>query len=91
MEKQLEWAHKLCGVESLEISSGGQTVLARLMESQIGHQPAGFLAVQEEGLEKGQWLLLTPMLDTSASPSMRLVPFKLPLWFWSSETVSLGR
>ena len=40
MEKQLGWAHKLGGVESLRISKAGQTVLARLMESQIWHQLA---------------------------------------------------
>ena len=39
--KQLGWAHKLGGIESLEISRAGQTVLARLMESQIWYQPAG--------------------------------------------------
>ena len=40
MEKQLGWAHKLGGVESLGSSNVGQTVLARLMESQIWHQLA---------------------------------------------------
>ena len=39
MEKQLEWAHKLGGLEPLGISKVSQTVLARLMESQIWHQP----------------------------------------------------
>ena len=34
-EKQLGWACKLGGAESLGISKVGQTVLARLMESQI--------------------------------------------------------
>ena len=38
MEKQLGWACKLGGVESLGISKAGQTVLARLMESQIWYQ-----------------------------------------------------
>ena len=33
MEKQLGWAHKLGGIESLGISKVGQTMLARLMES----------------------------------------------------------
>ena len=41
MEKQLEWAHKLGGLEPLGISKVSQTVLARLMESQIWHQPTG--------------------------------------------------
>ena len=40
MEKQLRWACKLGGAESLGISKVGQTVLARLMESQIWHQLA---------------------------------------------------
>ena len=35
MEKQLGWAHKLGGMESLGISRVGQTVLARLMECEI--------------------------------------------------------
>ena len=38
MEKQLGWAHKLGGTESLGISNAGQTLLARLMESQIWYQ-----------------------------------------------------
>ena len=41
MEKQLGWARKLGGVESLGIFKAGQTVLAGLMESQIWHQLAG--------------------------------------------------
>ena len=43
MEKQLGWTNKLGGKESLGISKVGQTVLARLMESQIWHQLAGFV------------------------------------------------
>ena len=39
MEKQLGRAHNLGGVESLGISKVGQIVLAKLMESQIWHQP----------------------------------------------------
>ena len=58
MEKQLGWAHKLGGAESLEISKVSQTVLAKLMESQIWHQPAGSVALLGEGSEKGQWPLL---------------------------------
>ena len=38
MEKQLRWAQKWVGVESVGIFTVGQTVLARLMESQIWHQ-----------------------------------------------------
>ena len=41
MEKQLGWACKLSGAESLGISKVGQMVLARLMESQMWHQLAG--------------------------------------------------
>ena len=41
LEKQLGWAHKLCGAETLWVSKAGQTVLARLKESQIWHQLAG--------------------------------------------------
>ena len=50
MEKQLGWALKLCGMESLGISKVGQTVLTRLMESQIWHQPAGSV---QGGFRKG--------------------------------------
>ena len=35
MEEQLRWAGKLGGTESLGISKVGQTVVARLMESQV--------------------------------------------------------
>ena len=41
MEKQLGWIHKLSGAESLGISKAGQTVLAKLVQSQIWHQIAG--------------------------------------------------
>ena len=41
MEKQRGWTHNLGGAESLGISKASQTVLARLMESQIWYQPAG--------------------------------------------------
>ena len=40
MEKQLGWACKLGGAESLGISMVGQTVLSRLMESQVWYQLA---------------------------------------------------
>ena len=42
-EKQLGWASKLGGVESLGISNAGKTVLARLTESQIWHQFASYV------------------------------------------------
>ena len=38
MEKQLGLGHKFGGVEPVGIAKAGQTVLARLMESQIWHQ-----------------------------------------------------
>ena len=41
MENQLGWACKLGGAESLGIRKVGQTVLARLTESQRWHQFAG--------------------------------------------------
>ena len=74
MEKQHGWAGKLGGAVSQGISRAGQTVLARLMESQIWHQLS---APWGEGLEKGQWPLLALMPATSVLPCMSLVPFKL--------------
>ena len=41
MEKPLGRAFKLGGAEPLGISKVGQTVLVRLMEPQIQHQPTG--------------------------------------------------
>ena len=74
--------------ESLGISKVGQTVLARLMESQIWYQLAASVG---EGLEKGQWPLLAWMPDTSVLPFMTLVLFKLLPQCWSSKEVSLSR
>ena len=48
--KELGWAFKLGGAESLGISNMGQTVLAKLMESQIWYQLASSLGV---GFRKG--------------------------------------
>ena len=45
MEKQVGWACKLSGTETPGISKVGQTVLARLMESQIWYQPVGSVRV----------------------------------------------
>ena len=53
MEKQLGWVYKLCGTVSRNIQ-GRSNILARLVESQIWHQPAGPVALQREGSEKGQ-------------------------------------
>ena len=44
-EKQLKWAWKFGGTESLEISRAEETVLTRLMESQVWHQPFGPVAL----------------------------------------------
>ena len=77
--------------------------LARLMESQTWHQPAGSVALSGEYSEKGQWPVtaflserklssnsrLIP--DTLVSPCMPLVPFKLLPLCWSSEGVSLSK
>ena len=59
MEKQLGWACKLGGVESLENSMSGQTVLAMLMESQILHNlpPLGLF---EGGTQKRDNSLCLP-------------------------------
>ena len=39
MEKQQRWIHKVGGAESLWISKVGHTVLTKLMEFHIWHQP----------------------------------------------------
>ena len=71
---------------SLEIFRAGQTVLAKLMESQIWYQPAGSVAVGGGSPKKGDNGLclgescapaLALMPDTSGLPCMFLVPFKL--------------
>ena len=62
-----------CGRDSGNLKAS-QTVLARLMESQIWHQLASSVG---GGLEKGQWPLLALMPDTSIPSFMPLVPFKL--------------
>ena len=50
MEKQLGWAYKSGGMESLGISKVCQTMLAWLMESQIWHQ---FTSSVGGGFRKG--------------------------------------
>ena len=64
MEKQLRWAHKLGGVESLGISKAGQTMLAKLMETQIWHQLASSVGA---GFRKGT--VASAYLDASLSSS----------------------
>ena len=92
------------GTESQGISRTGQTVLARLMESQIWHPPDGSVALWGKGLrivtmasahlsvwEKAVPPALALMPDTSVSPYMPLVPFKLLPRCWNSEGVSLNK
>ena len=87
-EKLLGWAHKLGGAESLGISKVGQTVLARLMESQIWHQLAGSVGGR---FRKGTMASARLYPDNSVSPSVPLLPFKLTLQCWSLGGVSLRR
>ena len=86
-EKQLGWACKLGGAESLEISKACLTVLG-CGSLRCGTSLPGLWG---KGLGKGQCPLLTLMPDTPVSPSMPLVPFKLPPRCWSSEGMSLSR
>ena len=88
MEKQLGWAHKLGGTESLGIFKAGQTLLARLIESQIWHQLTNSVG---QGFRKGT--MATACLDARhySSLCMPLVPFMLLPWCWSSEGVTLNR
>ena len=86
MEKQLEWASKLGRPESLGISKVGQTVLAKLMESQVPHQ----FAVSVGGRFRKGTMACAHLPDTSVSPSMSFMPFNLLPWCWSSEGVSLS-
>ena len=73
MVKKSGWASNLGGTESLGISKVDQTVLPRLMESQICHLLANSVALFGEALEKGQWHQLPCMPDTSIFPYMSLV------------------
>ena len=91
------------GTELLGISRAGQTVLARLMESQIRHLPSGSVSLLGEGLEKGQWLLPAFLSGSKLSPCSHLDAshfstslyatgaFKLLPWCWSSESVNLSK
>ena len=91
MEKQLGWAHKLGGEDSLGISRVGQTVLVTSQVDGVSDMAPAVGSVGGEGLAKGQWPLPILMPDTSLPPSMPLVPFKLLPRCWSSEGVSLNR
>ena len=88
MEKQLGWAHKLGGTESLGISNAGQTLLARLMESQIWRQLAGSVG---GGFRKGTMASVPLEVRHFSPPSIPLVPFKLLPCCWNSEGVSLSK
>ncbi|KAF6119850.1 hypothetical protein HJG60_010236 [Phyllostomus discolor] len=94
--------HKLGGTESQGMSRAAQTVLARLMVSQIQHLPdlwllAGDLrnvTMASACLPAclGESCSPTPTLmpDTLIPPCVPLVPFKLVSWWsWSSEGVHL--
>ena len=57
------------GVATQGISRAGQTVLARLVESQIWHPPASSMALCGEGSEKEQWPLPAFLSGRKLSPS----------------------
>ena len=83
------------GTESQGISRVGQTVLARLIESQIWHPPAdsvwgGFRKGTVDSVCLSAPPALSLLLDTSVPPCVPLVPFKLLPWCWSSEGMSLS-
>ena len=86
------WKRSLCGpgklrgVESLGISMVGQTVSARLMESQIWHQLASSV---RGGVRKGTMdsVFLDARHFSFSQFSVPLVPVKLLPQFWSSEGV----
>ena len=61
--------YELGGSEPQGTSRTGQTVLARLMKSQIWHLPAGFVALCGEGSEKEKWPLLALLPGRKLSPS----------------------
>ena len=71
MEKRFGWVPKLGGAESLGICKWVKQV-----NGVSGcHQPASSV---RGGFRKGTMASAFPMPDTSASPSMLLVLFKLP-------------
>ena len=95
----------MCGVESLGISKVSQSVLARLMESQIWRLPANSVVLcvcgSGSGVRKGTmasahfsvWEKTVTQLpsDTSVSPCTTLLPFNFLPQCWSSEGVSLNK
>ena len=76
---------KLDETEPQGISRVGQTVLARLMESQIWYQPASSVTLWVEGSEKKQWLLPAFLSQRKLSPNSRL-----DVWFFSFSLYATG-
>ena len=95
IEKQLWWAHRLGygGEVSGDLQGGANSIsqVDGVPDIASACQLYGSVALWWEGLEKRQWPLLTFMPDSSLSPSMPLVPFKLLPQCWNSEGVSLSR
>ena len=60
------------GMELYRISEVGQTVFTRLIEFQIWHSPASFVALWGESSGKGQWPLPTLLSGRKLSPSSHL-------------------
>ena len=95
--------YRLGRMKSQGISRSGQSVLARLTESQIWHWPASAAALWVLVSERGNGLYLpfclkencppalALMPDSSLPHNMPLVPFKQLPWFWSSERVNLSK
>ena len=67
-DRPISWV----GQVSLGISKLHQTVLARLMESQIRHPHSGSGALSGEGSEKGRWPLSAFLSGRGLSPSSHL-------------------
>ena len=88
---------------SLRGSQGWDKVLARLIESQVWHKPAGSVVLWGKGSKKANGLCLplcmiehcipvpVLMLDSSFIPYGPLMPFKLLPRCCSSEEVSLSK
>ena len=74
--------------QSLGISKVGQTVLTRLMESQIWHLLASCVTLLGEGLEKGQWLARHFSFSQYATDAFQAATLVLELKRSKSESVS---
>ena len=64
----------MVGAESQRISRVGQTVLARLMETQIWHWPAGSVALGGGVPERDNSLCLPFCLRENCPPALTLMP-----------------